>query len=259
MDIDMRRDAPIGVFDSGVGGISVLSELLRVMPRERFLYYGDSENAPYGTKSEAEIRALTFAAVKTLVDEGIKELVIACNTATSAAAKDLRARLSIPVIGIEPAVKPASACVSDGLMLVMATPATIRQEKLKLLVEKYGRNARLLPCEGLMEFAERLETDSPALDAYLAELFRPFTGRKIDAAVLGCTHYSFLREAIGRALPGVPLFDGNEGTARQARRVLEERGLLSESGCGETRFFASGDVETEIFRMRALLKARTGI
>lgn len=253
--MDMRRDAPIGVFDSGVGGISVLAELVRILPRERFLYYGDSRNAPYGTKPKEEILALTASAVDVLLYRGVKEIVIACNTATSAAVRELRARLSIPVIGIEPAVKPASAVVSDGLMLVMATPATIRQEKLARLIEKYGKNARLLPCWGLMEFAERLETDSPALDRYLSELFRPFAGEKIDAAVLGCTHYSFLRGAIGKALPGVPLFDGNEGTARQAKRVLEERGLLCETGRGEVGFLTSGSEEVEVSHMRRLLDA----
>ena len=246
------------MFDSGVGGISTLRELIAVMPGERFLYYGDSANAPYGTRPEEEIRALTAHAADLLVDMGIKELVIACNTATSAAAADLRARLAIPVIGIEPAVKPASAAVSDGLMLVMATPATIRQEKLRLLLERYGRNAELLPCPGLMEFAERMELSSPALDEYLEALFAPYRSRKIDAAVLGCTHYPFLRAAIAKALPGVPLFDGNAGTARQARRVLEERDLLRQGGDGSVSFFASGGAQRETDRMRAFLSAPTG-
>lgn len=244
----------IGVFDSGVGGVSTLRELVRLMPNETFYYYGDSRNAPYGTKSEEEIRALATDAARFLTGKGIKELVIACNTATSAAAASLRKELTIPVIGIEPAVKPAGAAVQDGIMLVMATPATIRQEKLKILLEKYGKNAELLPCPGLMEFAERLELDSPELDGYLAELFAPYRGMQIDAAVLGCTHYPFLRSAIAKALPGVPLFDGNEGTARQAKRVLSERKLLRQEGPGGVFFFTSGDQNTDIRHMEALFR-----
>lgn len=250
----MERDKAIGVFDSGVGGVSTLRELVRCMPAETFYYYGDSRNAPYGTRTEEEIRALSMQAAHFLVRKGIKELVIACNTATSAAAAALREELDIPVIGIEPAVKPASQAMRDGLMIVMATPATIRQKKLHLLLEKYGnKNTVLLPCPGLMEFVERLETEGDALDAYLANLFAPFRGQKIDAAVLGCTHYPFLRKAIERALPGVALFDGNEGTARQARRMLEERNLLLQEGTGKVFFFTSGDDDIEIQHMKALL------
>jgi len=248
------KDRAIGVLDSGVGGVSTLKELVRQMPCERFLYFGDSGNAPYGTKAEEEIRALTVSAARRLVGMGIKELVIACNTATSAAAAFLRQTLEIPVIGIEPAVKPAGEAVGDGIMLVMATPATIRQEKLHRLVEKYGKNAVMLPCPGLMEFAERLVLEGEELDGYLENLFAPYRGGKIDACVLGCTHYPFLKKAIGKALPGVGLFDGNEGTARQAKRVLEQRWLLQTEGPGEVRFFTSGDEKADIGHMETLFR-----
>lgn len=251
----LSAQMPIGVFDSGLGGISTLRALREKMPHESFLYYGDSLHAPYGTKTEEEIRTLATQAAHVLLEQGIKELVIACNTATSAAARELRAELSIPVIGIEPAVKPASAVVQEGLMLIMATPATIRQEKLRRLVEKYGRNSVLLPCPGLMEFVERMELSGEHLDAYLQQLFAPYRGEQIDAAVLGCTHYPFLQRAIARALPDVPLFDGNPGTARQARRVLGELGLLREEGQGEVRFQTSGDAQTELPHMQALFSA----
>lgn len=248
------KDRAIGVLDSGVGGVSTLRELVRLMPGERFLYYGDSKNAPYGTKAEDEIRTLTTKAAGFLLEKGIKELVIACNTATSAAAAQLRQTLDIPVIGIEPAVKPAGEAVRGGVMLVMATPATIRQEKLRLLIEKYGKNTVLLPCPGLMEFAERMELEGEALEGYLAKLFEPYRSMQIDAAVLGCTHYPFLKKAIAKALPGTALFDGNEGTARQARRVLEQRGLLRGEGPGEVLFFTSGDEKTDIGHMEALFQ-----
>lgn len=248
------RSRAIGVFDSGVGGVSTLRELVRCMPHETFYYYGDSKNAPYGTKSEEEIRALATGAAQVLLDMGVKELVIACNTATSAAAASLRETLEIPVIGIEPAVKPAGEAVRDGVMLVMATPATIRQEKLRRLVETYGKNSVMVPCPGLMEFAERMELEGERLDGYLEELFAPYREMQIDAAVLGCTHYPFLRGAIAKALPGVALFDGNEGTARQARRVLRRQGLLREEGEGRVQFFTSGDEKNEIEHMKALFR-----
>lgn len=246
------KEKAIGVFDSGLGGISTLRALTREMPCETFYYYGDSKNAPYGTKGEEEICALATAAAHRLLDMGIKELVIACNTATSAAAASLRRELDIPVVGIEPAVKPAAQVVGDGIMLILATPATVRQQKLARLIEKYGKNAVALPCPGLMEFVERMEMDSGALDDYLQNLLAPWKEKKIDAAVLGCTHYPFLRGAIERVLPGVALFDGNEGTARQARRLLAQRGLLREEGASKVKFFTSGDGQTEISHMRAL-------
>ena len=137
-------------------------------------------------------------------------------------------------------------------MLVMATPATIRQEKLRRLVDKYGKNVELLPCPGLMEFAERLELDGEGLEKYLSALFAPYRDRKIDACVLGCTHYPFLKKAIAKALSGVALFDGNEGTARQARRVLLERDLLRNDGPGGVHFFTSGDEKIDIANMQAL-------
>ncbi len=253
MPMDTR---PIGVFDSGLGGVSTLRSLVHVMPGEDFIYLGDTANAPYGTKKEEEIRDLTFRAVKCLIDRGVKELVVACNTATSAAAGFLRSTLDIPVIGIEPAVKPAAEIVGDGCLLVLATPATIRQEKLKKLVERYGRNTRLLPCPGLMEYAERLELEGPSIDAFLDRLLLPVRELKIDACVLGCTHYPFLKKAIEKALPGVPIFDGNEGTARQARRVLEERGLLSGKGEGGKVEFISTAGGTE--KMEYLFRVPEG-
>ncbi|MEA5067560.1 MAG: glutamate racemase, partial [Christensenellaceae bacterium] len=156
-------DRPIGVFDSGVGGVSVLRSLVRVLPGERYLYYGDTRNAPYGDRAEAEIRSLTRAAAERLLGQGVKALVIACNTATSAAAEALRCALDIPVIGMEPALKPAALARGRGKVLVMATAATLRQGKFRALMERYGRDALVAPCPGLMEFVERGELDSPAL------------------------------------------------------------------------------------------------
>jgi glutamate racemase len=239
---------PIGVFDSGVGGISVLRSLRALLPDERFIYYGDNLNAPYGTRPEEEILALTMGIVEALLARGVKALVIACNTATSAAAQDLRARLTLPIIGMEPALKPA-ALKSDGRILVMATPATLRQKKFQALMRHYGDRAEMVPCPGLMEFVERGEVDSPALDEYLRERFAPYPDA--DAIVLGCTHYVFLRRAILKAMPGALLFDGNEGTARRLQDVLGAEGLLNPEGPGSVEFITTGDPDVflPIFHM----------
>ena len=249
------KDAPVGIFDSGVGGISVLREAVRLLPRERFLYYGDTAYAPYGTKTPQQVLQRVEAVVDLLLARGIKALVIACNTATSVAAKALRERLDIPVIGMEPALKPASLLRHGGCVLVMATPVTLSQEKFLGLMARYGEGAVALPCPGLMEFVERGELDGPALDAYLRRLLESFETRQVDCVVLGCTHYAFLREQIARHFPaGTVLVDGNEGTVRQLRRRLTETGLLRESGQGSVTLETSCDRPQAVEQMRRLLQ-----
>ena len=224
----MSCNAPIGMFDSGVGGISVLREAVRQLPCERFIFFGDTKNAPYGTKTKEQVLALSRAVVETLLGMGCKAIVIACNTATSAAAATLRAEYAdIPIIAMEPALKPASLLHQDGVVLALATPGTIAGEKYAQLYALYGEGVISLPCGGLMEFAERGELDSEALHEYLSDLFRPFFGQKVEAVVLGCTHYVFLKRAIGRFFPSAPLIDGNEGTVRQLGRRLAEKNLLA--------------------------------
>ena len=251
----MDRNSPVGVFDSGVGGVSVLRDMRGMMPNERFIYYGDSLNAPYGTKSEQTIRTLATHVADVLLDCGVKALVIACNTATSAAAESLRQRLTIPVVGMEPALKPASFLWRGGKILVMATPATLRQNKYRILSEKYGQHASVLPCQGLMEYVERGELRGAALEACLRDLLGDYLTEKPDAVVLGCTHYVFLRKAIAALLPGVPLIDGNEGTSRRLLSLLREADMLADSGEGGVTFMTSGDESVFLPRMRMLLEA----
>jgi glutamate racemase len=243
---------PVGVFDSGVGGVSVLRDLVRALPGERFIYFGDNINAPYGDKTESEIRELTLNAVGRLLDKNIKALVIACNAATSAAVNVLRERLSIPVIGMEPALKPAALLRVDGKVLVMATSATLRQSKFHNLYELYGKDAVLLPCPGLMEFVERGRMDGPMIDGYFSELFKDIRGVRLDAIVLGCTHYIFLKRAISKALPDIPLIDGNAGTARRLARVLESADLLSADKKGNVEFHTSAAPDYYIGLMKNL-------
>ncbi len=250
----MSCNAPIGMFDSGVGGISVLREAVRRLPHERFVFFGDTKNAPYGTKTKEEVLALSRRVVEILLDRGCKAIVIACNTATSAAAATLRAEYAdIPIIAMEPALKPASLLHQDGIVLALATPGTIAGEKYAHLYALYGDGVVSLPCKGLMEFAERGELDSPGLRAYLSTLFQPYLQSKVEAVVLGCTHYVFLRQAIGSFFPGVPLIDGNEGTVRQLARRLKESGLLApEEQTGGAELLSSGGPEPAAL-MRKLL------
>ena len=220
---------PIGVFDSGVGGISVLRELVALMPNENFIYFGDSANAPYGTKSLEQVVELVCKDAEYLYQKGVKALVVACNTATSAAIGVLREKYQdIPVIGIEPALKPAVLSKKNPVVLVMATPMTVREKKFQNLMLRFETEAEIipLPCPGLMEFVERGELEGEALEDYLRELFAPF--QKVDAVVLGCTHYPFVKKMIQKVLgEQALLFDGGAGTARETKRQLENRQLLN--------------------------------
>jgi glutamate racemase len=244
---------PVGVFDSGVGGISTLREMIRELPEERFVYFGDMANAPYGTKSTEEVTNCVRSVVDKLLQKNIKALVIACNTATGAAAAVLRKELNIPVVGMEPALKPASKARKNGSVLVLATPLTLQQEKFENLMKQYGEGAVKVPCPGLMELVEADDT-AGALH-YLRELFTTYPPEKVDAVVLGCTHYVFLKDMIRELLPErIAITDGNAGTARQLRRVLEQNNLLNGEGPGSVELETSG-TEEDILLMRRLLQA----
>lgn len=223
------RRSPIAVFDSGVGGISVLREMIRVMPEEDFLYYGDSKNAPYGTKSLEEVRKLTIAHTKDFIDRGVKAVAIACNTATSAAVKIMRTQFSeLPLVGIEPAVKPAVLAKKNPKVLVLATPMTIREEKFHKLLQRYEHLGRIYPkaCPGLMEFVETGHNNPEEVIPFLEELLGEYRDMEFDSVVLGCTHYPFVKDSIGKVLgEKVQIFDGGEGTAREMRRRIHEAGL----------------------------------
>lgn len=247
----MADHRPIGVFDSGVGGIGTLAALRRELPGEHFLFYGDTANAPYGTKSREDCMACVERVMAHLISQDVKAVVIACNTATAVAAKELRARHTLPIIGIEPALKPAHELRRDGSVLVLATPMTLKLEKFRALYERYGEGAIPLPCPGLMELVEKQAYDQAK--RYLLELFASYDLEKVDAVVLGCTHYVFLRPVLAQILPErVAVLDGNDGTARQLRRVLTEQNLLAE-GQGSVRLETSGDAERVIPLMMQLL------
>ena len=220
----------IAVFDSGVGGISVLRELVALMPRENYLYFGDSANAPYGDRTTQQVRQLTMAAAESLMERGIKALVIACNTATAAAINELRQRWPDKIIiGIEPALKLAYDKFPQSRVGVMATQVTLREEKFNHQLERFpDMRVSLIPAPGLVEMIEAGLVEAPQTETLLRQLLGPYVG-KLDALVLGCTHYPFVKEAIGRVLGSeTVLLDGSLGTARHTMRRLEEAGLLAE-------------------------------
>ena len=224
----MNSNDYIAVFDSGVGGISVLRHLVRILPDERYLYFGDSANAPYGTKTKEEVKALTFSAAEKLMERGIKALVVACNTATSAAINDLRQAFpDLIVIGIEPALKLAADKFPGGRLGVMATPMTLREEKFAKLMDRFAHSSTIykIPAPGLVELIESGRADSAQTDELLKSLFASVG--ELDALVLGCTHYPFAASSLNRVLgEKVALLDGGDGTARETRRRLAEKNLL---------------------------------
>ena len=227
-----KKHLPIAVFDSGVGGISVLRELVARMPEEQYIYFGDSANAPYGTRTTAQVRELTLKAAAMLYARGIKCLVVACNTATAAAINELRRIYTdIVVIGIEPALKMATDRFPNGHVGIMATQVTLREEKLDHLVERFPEAVvERIPAPGLVELVEQDKAEAPETEALLRQILAPYAGQ-LDAIVLGCTHYPFVRDTVKKILgPQVKVLDGGEGTARQTRRCLAERGWLR---CGE--------------------------
>lgn len=258
-----KKNLPIGVFDSGLGGISVLAELLKTLPDEKFIYLGDCLNIPYGDKDVKQIQLLTFESVNFLIQKGIKMLVIACNTATSAAIVQLREKLHIPVIGMEPALKPAVERGKKGSIVVMATTTTLREQKFHRLMQRYGEKADIisLPCPGLVELIEEGKLEGKEIDGLLENLISSLGKKEISSVVLGCTHYPLIKKAIQKVYgENVEIIDGNKGTALHIKRTLEEKDLMMEPGKGkyEVQFLTFGDEEKVIPLCKFLLNHMMG-
>jgi len=254
MSILDRKDKPIGLFDSGVGGISVLKEAVNILPNEDFIYFGDSANAPYGTKKIEEVQNLSFKAVDFLLNKGVKAVVVACNTATSAAIEQLRQRyVGVPIIGIEPALKPAVELGNKGKILIMATPMTLAETKFNKLMKAYKNEADIepLPCAGLVELIEAGKLDGEEMEQFLKIKLEPFQDGNIAAIVLGCTHYPFVKKQIISVLHReVAIIDGSEGTAKQLKRQLEGYRLLREgTEKGTVKIFNSLENNRQIIEL----------
>ena len=254
----MDKHSHIAVFDSGVGGVSVLRELRKLMPGERFYYFGDSANAPYGKKTTEQVRELTMAAGKKLLEDlDCKALVVACNTATAAAITDLREKYPDRiVVGIEPALKLACDRHPGGTIGIMATDVTLREQKLAALMERVKRDCTVLRVQapGVVELVEAGKADTDEAVALMEQILGPYAG-ELNALVLGCTHYPFMKKAMGKVLgDAVELLDGGEGTARETRRRLLEADLLNE-GDGELIVENSSGNPEKIRLTHALLYA----
>lgn len=244
-------ERPVGVFDSGFGGASTLRNMLRELPNERFIYYGDNKNAPYGDRHEEEILALSEAAADLLLHKGVKALVVACNTATSASINALRRKLDVPVVSVEPAIKPACETQGTGRVLMLATVATTKLSRYRALQARMPDPNRVINvgCSGFVERIESGLVGEADFDDLLSDKLAPFEGMEIDGIVLGCTHYPFIAPAIRSYAKAhfkgeCRIFDGNAGTARQLKRVLVSRGLTAGPGVRfeeRVSFFTSGD------------------
>lgn len=238
----------IGFFDSGIGGLSVLHHAIKILPEEEYLFYMDSDHVPYGERTKEEILTYAKDAVSFMVSHDCKAVVMACNTATAVAAGTLREQFSIPIIGIEPAIKPAVANSKNKRVLVIATPVTVREKKLKLLIDRVDEEHQvdLLALPKLVHYAEKLEFDTQECFQYLkAELTR-FPLENYAELVLGCTHYNYFKNVYRRIIPeSMRIIDGNEGTVNQLRRLLAQRNAL-EKNPQRITYYRSGREITDV-------------
>lgn len=224
--------AAIGVFDSGVGGLSVLRAIRQLLPHEQLLYVADSAHAPYGERHPEYIERRSMIIAQFLRLQPVKAIVVACNTASVMAIESLRKDLDIPIVGIEPAIKPAAKLTSSGVVGVMATSRTVQSDNVKRLCELYARDTKIIlqPCPGLVEQIERADLDGPKTIALLDEYLEPMLDAGADTIVLGCTHYPFVERVIQQRVGGsVSIIEPGAAVARQLRRRLEARSLLIES------------------------------
>jgi glutamate racemase len=229
MDRVMKVPNPlIGMFDSGVGGLTVLAEAIRLLPAARFFYYADSGFAPYGEKSREVILARCFYIADEMTQRSASAICVACNTATSSAIAEMRRHYTIPIVGMEPALKPAVESCPDGKILVLGTAFTIHEPKYQALLRRFSEKREIisLPCPGLVNLIEAGEKNSPAMERCLQELLKGHPLHEISAVVLGCTHFVYLKKNLREFFGGeVQFFDGNSGTVRQLARVLIEKGI----------------------------------
>ena len=237
----------IGVMDSGVGGISVLKHIHALLPHENLMYVADSKYAPYGNKTAEEITARCFELADYLIGKNVKALVVACNTATAAAINAMREKYSLPIIGMEPAVKPAAEASINGVIGVLATVGTLKSAQFAALLESYGRNVKVVTqaCLGLVECIERGELDTPETKALIRQYTSPLLAEGADTIVLGCTHYPFVKDVI-REIVGdkISLIDTGAAVAKQLKRQLEEKDLLSVSQRkAEVNFWTNSEAE----------------
>jgi glutamate racemase len=242
----MSHSLPIGVFDSGVGGLTVLKHIRKLLPHEDLVYVADREHYPYGNKGDIYTRERSDKIAKFLINFPVKAIVVACNTATASAVQYLRDEHSIPIIGMEPAVKPAAQQSHNGKIGILATEGTLDSSKFKILLERHANGAELFiqPCHGWVEWIEQGRTDQQATIHMIRETLQPMLDKEIDTLVLGCTHYPFLKSDVQQVMgDNVSIIDTGAAVALQLRRRLENEALLKPAQTsGTERFLCSGPV-----------------
>lgn len=243
----MSRSGPVGIFDSGLGGLSVAREIRRRLPHEDLLYVADSAYVPYGGRSLDEISERSVAVTRALINGGARIVVVACNTASGAALELLREMFHVPIVGLEPAVKPAASATRSGHIAVLATPATLKTERFNRLIDNHGAGVDVMkiPGPGLVELVESGALDGPGTVVTVRAILEPMLGTEVDRLVLGCTHYPFLREVIaGIVGEKVEILDSGAAVARQVDRVLTEQNMKALNGAGRFTFLTTGVPET---------------
>jgi glutamate racemase len=248
----------IGIFDSGLGGLTVLAEALKRLPAENYLYMADTLHVPYGTKSEEEVRSFVLRTVEEMVAQGIDALVVACNTATSIAINELRERYSFPIIGMEPAVKPAVEMnrATGKKVLVWATPLTLRMPKYYALVSRVDEEGIVdsLPMPELVQYCESLQFDPGVLKDYFLTKLAPYDLKEYGILVLGCTHFPFYTSILRDILPPhIQIVNGNTGTVRRLSAMLSRYGIGTGRGSGHVQFMCTGGEAAYIEKMRSAL------
>ena len=250
----MLKNEAIGIFDSGIGGVTVLNEILKILPNENYIYYSDSKNNPYGDKSDKEINEICENIVKFLIEKRCKAIVIACNTASAKSVKYLRTKYkNIPIIAIEPAYKMVYDYAYEDPTLVLATKGTIESEKFNLLYHKYDNHKTiLLQCVGLADIIEKDEKEK--VEIYLKQNLLEYKG-KIKNVVLGCTHYPLIKNEIEKVLGKVKFFNGAPYLAKHLKEILEEQNLLNNKDeKGYIEFIDSSNIEQKKKRFFEIVK-----
>lgn len=247
----------IGVFDSGVGGLSVLHHIKRALPNEHLIYVADSGHVPYGDKSHSYIEQRSLALTRFLIAQGADAIVIACNTATAAAVATLRKQFSLPIVGMEPAVKPAVAATKSGVVGVLATVGTLESARFAALLERYGDEVEIVTqgCPGLVELVELGKLRDTRTRELVARYTEPLIARGVDTLILGCTHYPFLAPLIHEVVgEKITLVDTGAAVARQLQRRIQTELPMRISNAAPARFFTSGDADTASRIMSLLWK-----
>lgn len=232
------KDRPIGIFDSGVGGLKVMTAIKRVLGGEDIIYVFDRKHSPYGGRSDGYVTRRAQKVCSLLASRGVKAIVVACNTATAIAIDKLRAQFSLPIVGVEPPVKPAALTPGDGKVLLLCTKATARQKRILSLVDRYGKdNVLLAPMPRLATLIENNFSDLSAIKDSLDGMLSPYDGENIKAVALGCTHYYHVKRLIEEHYGGdIPVFSGEDGTANRLEEILKERDLLSDRKLGRVKY-----------------------